>query len=235
MSAAVITEGAALFARYADAPNALGYCGPAGGDRHDRGRDPGVGAPVLRGVALPAGARPAHRHGRPARRPAGRGVLAGPRPRRRPRGVRPGAARRARAAGGRLLDAPDGRPARRGRPRPRLPRVRRLPVVAAAVRGPAAAVRARLLPHPVGHGGRPRPAHRLLAPADLGRVGARSGRARPTARSRATGWRSATWWPCTGTASSTCSRRTRPRCSPRARRHGWRPTNARLWSPPPGP
>ena len=45
-------------------------------------------------------------------------------------------------------------------------------------RGPPAAVRARLLPHPVGHGGRPRPAHRLLAPADLGR--ARSGWATPS-------------------------------------------------------
>ena len=37
MSAA-LTEGTALFARYADAPNALGYCGPTGGDRHHRGR-----------------------------------------------------------------------------------------------------------------------------------------------------------------------------------------------------
>ena len=170
-----------LFARYADAPNALGYCGPPEGDRHDGGRDPGVGAAVLRRLALPAGAGPAHRHGRPARRPAGRGLLAGPRP--------------AASTGeefGRELLAVLGPQAgaywthltpdllRRGRPRPRLPRVRRLPVVAAARRGPAAAVRARLLPHPVGHGGRPRPAHRLLAPADLGRAPrARRPRGRP--------------------------------------------------------
>jgi hypothetical protein len=51
-SSAGLSSGAALFARYADAPNALGYCGPRRGSARPRPRS-GIGAAVLRRLALP--------------------------------------------------------------------------------------------------------------------------------------------------------------------------------------
>ena len=217
------TEGTALFARYADAPNALGYCGPPEGIgtpeqaeiRASARRFSGVW-PYLQvlarliGTADPLDARLVEAYW------LGRDLG------RRPRGVRPGAPGRARAEGGRYWThltpdllaeaAPDhGFHVFGVYPWSRLSSVGPQPLFvldSCRIRwGTVVALDPLTVSSP-----------------RLTWDGTALGLGEPTAaRSKETGWRWARWWRCTGTASSTGSPRTKQRRWRRARRRGWRP------------
>ena len=155
-----------LFAKYAHAPNALGYCGPAAAAalravavRCRRGRRrPGARPGVLGRLALPAGAGRARRDRATLSTSASsRGYWTGNELTEQVGNAAFGTALldRIRPQAGALLGPPHRRPVGGGRTDARLPRLRRLPLVAAAGHRAARAVaRARLLPHRLGRGGR---------------------------------------------------------------------------------
>ena len=140
-----VPRGHRLFAKYAHAPNALGYCGPAGCGGTSRGRA-GAGERRRRAVRWHAASRapgPTSRcsptsPGSTTRWTNAWFVATGrQRPHRRGRATS-GSGRRCSSGSGHrpaTTGAPDRRPAGRGCAHARVPRVRRLPVVAAAAAG----------------------------------------------------------------------------------------------------